>query len=132
VVPAARTAAGLRGVSIMHVAALVAPGRLVLRGQIALAGFAPAARIPGRVSPGGGALIPAIIRLAAVPGRSGIAGGDPRPAVRSLPGTAEEAYHDRTAGGYDGAKKAGGRKRHLLAGTLGIVLKVHVTAGRAC
>jgi putative transposase len=30
--------------------------------------------------------------------------------------------------GYDGAKKVGGRKRHLPAGTLGIVLKAHVTA----
>ena len=30
--------------------------------------------------------------------------------------------------GYDGAKKVGGRKRHVLAGTLGIVLKAHVTA----
>jgi transposase len=30
--------------------------------------------------------------------------------------------------GYDGGKKVNGRKRHLLAGTLGNVLKVHVTA----
>jgi putative transposase len=33
--------------------------------------------------------------------------------------------------GYDGAKKVGGRKRHLLAGTLGIALKVCVTAADA-
>lgn len=30
--------------------------------------------------------------------------------------------------GYDGGKKVSGRKRHLLAGTLGIVLKAHVSA----
>jgi putative transposase len=30
--------------------------------------------------------------------------------------------------GYDGAKKVNGRKRHLLVDTLGIVLRVHVTA----
>jgi putative transposase len=30
--------------------------------------------------------------------------------------------------GYDGAKKVSGRKRHLLVGTLGIVLKALVTA----
>ena len=30
--------------------------------------------------------------------------------------------------GYDGGKKVNGRKRHLLVDTLGIVLKVHVTA----
>jgi transposase len=33
--------------------------------------------------------------------------------------------------GYDGAKKVNGRKRHLLVDTLGIVLKVHVTAASA-
>jgi putative transposase len=33
--------------------------------------------------------------------------------------------------GYDGAKKVNGRKRHLLADTLGIVLKAHVTAADA-
>jgi Transposase DDE domain len=37
--------------------------------------------------------------------------------------TIEKGVH-----GYDGAKKVNGRKRHLLAGTLGIVLKVLVTA----
>jgi len=30
--------------------------------------------------------------------------------------------------GYDGGKKVNGRKRHLLAGTRGIVLRVYVTA----
>ena len=30
--------------------------------------------------------------------------------------------------GYDGGKKVSGRKRHLLVDTLGIVLKVRVTA----
>lgn len=30
--------------------------------------------------------------------------------------------------GYDGGKKVNGRKRHLLVDTLGIVLKIHVTA----
>jgi putative transposase len=33
--------------------------------------------------------------------------------------------------GYDGGKKVNGRKRHLLAGTLGTVLRVHVTAASA-
>jgi putative transposase len=33
--------------------------------------------------------------------------------------------------GYDGAKKVNGRKRHLLVDTLGIVLRVHVTAASA-
>ena len=30
--------------------------------------------------------------------------------------------------GYDGAKKVGGRKRHVLVDTLGLLLKVHVHA----
>lgn len=30
--------------------------------------------------------------------------------------------------GYDGAKKVGGRKRHILVDTLGLLLKVHVHA----
>ena len=30
--------------------------------------------------------------------------------------------------GYDGAKKIGGRKRHILVDTLGLLLKVHVHA----
>ena len=42
--------------------------------------------------------------------------------------------------GYDGAKKVGGRKRHILVDTLGLLLKVHVhaadittaTARRSC
>ena len=30
--------------------------------------------------------------------------------------------------GYDGAKKVNGRKRHLLVDTLGLIIKVHLTA----
>ena len=30
--------------------------------------------------------------------------------------------------GYDGAKRLNGRKRHLLVDTLGLVIKVHLTA----
>lgn len=30
--------------------------------------------------------------------------------------------------GYDRAKKVGGRKRHILVGTLGLLLKAHVNA----
>jgi putative transposase len=50
-------------------------------------------------------------------------------AQRSNPGQPEHQDH-RTGGlhGYDGAKRVNGRKRHLLVDTLGLVIKVQVTA----
>jgi putative transposase len=58
--------------------------------------------------------------------------GPPRQAAhaqRSDPGQPECEDH-RTGGlhGYDGAKRVNGRKRHLLVDTLGLVIKVHLTA----
>src|SRR5215204_1422157 len=56
----------------------------------------------------------------------------PRPPAhpdRGHPGQPEHQDH-RTGGrhGADGAKKVNGRKRHLLVDTLGLIIKVHLTA----
>src|SRR5215211_2942327 len=57
---------------------------------------------------------------------SGRAGG-PRPARRSWTAKASRPPNGGRHG-YDGAKKVNGRKRHLLVDTLGLVIKVHMTA----
>ena len=56
------------------------------------------------------------------------AAGQAAHAERRDPGQPERQDH-RKGGphGYDGAKKPGGRKRHLLVDTLGLLLAVHVT-----
>jgi putative transposase len=52
---------------------------------------------------------------------------DPRPVRRSWTARASRPPNGGPHG-YDGAKKLNGRKRHLLVDTLGLVIKVQVTA----
>jgi putative transposase len=106
-------------------------GLLAARGvRVAAAAARPAALADG---------LPLLARLAAGgplgagPGRAAGAGaraGGPRADAERGGRGQPERQDDRKGGvhGYDGGKKVNGRKRHLLVDTLGIVLKVHVTA----
>ena len=54
-------------------------------------------------------------------------GDDPRPARPSWTARASRPPNGGPHG-YDGAKRLNGRKRYLLVDTLGLVIKVHMTA----